>query len=170
MNNGSHTVFSPGVYVITGTFKINGGAKACGGGTVTDWTAAPFCIYSGGVTFYIWGSGSSVQINGTSTVEMFAPNSGSYSALLFYQDPTNTNVMTLNGTNDSFFQGAVYSHSGDIEFAGTDNFNSRAKYTVLVSDQLLVKGGPNVNLQSDYSGLSSDSPLLGALKWATLVE
>jgi Predicted membrane protein len=167
VNSVGGTIFTPGVYVITGTFKINGGMKVCGGGTVADWNATPFCTYNGGVTFYIWGSGSSVQINGTSTVEMFAPNS---SGLLFYQDPTNTNVMTLNGTNDSFFQGAVYAPRADIEFGGTGLFNSGASYTILVSDQLLVKGGPNVYLNSDLSGLSSSSPLVGALKWATLVE
>jgi Putative Flp pilus-assembly TadE/G-like len=173
INSGTQAVFSPGLYYITGTFRINGGAKVCGGG-IANFALTPFCTedtVNGGVTFFLAGSSSSVSINGTSAVEMFAPNSGTYEGLLFYQDPANTNLATINGTNESFFQGAVYMPSADLEFAGTAGFNSGAKYTVIVTDQLLVKGGPEVNLKSDFSGLANGGgPLTGATKWATLVE
>jgi hypothetical protein len=102
---------------------------------------------------------------------MYAPNSGTYEGLLFYQDPSNTSQATINGNDNSFFQGAVYMPSADVDFSGTATFNTGAKYTMIVSDQVLVSGGAYVNLASDFSGLSGGGgPLAGVTKWARLVE
>jgi Flp pilus assembly protein TadG len=173
LNSTSNNIFSPGVYYITGTFKINGGSNTCAGG-IANFSVSPFTCtedpVNGGVTFYL-APGASLQIDGTSNTKMYAPDSGPYEGLLFYQDPANTNQATINGTDQSFFQGAVYMPSADVDFSGTANFNSGAKYTLIVSDQLLVSGGAYVNLASDYSGLSGGGgPLAGVTKWATLVE
>jgi hypothetical protein len=171
VNSTDKAIFSPGLYYITGTFRINGGAYVCGGG-IADFTVTPFCtedLTSGGVTFFL-AIGSSLSINGTSHVEMFAPNSGTYQGMLFYQDPANHNLATINGENDSFFQGLVYMPGADLEFAGNAGFNGGAKWTIIATDQLLIKGGPEVNLKSDLSGLGTSGPLVGALKWAVLVE
>jgi Predicted membrane protein len=173
LNSGTNNYFSPGVYVITGTFKINGGSNTCAGG-IANFSVTPFTctedVANGGVTFYL-APGASLQINGTSNTKMFAPDSGTYEGLLFYQDPANTNPATINGTDNSFFQGAVYMPSADVDFSGTADFNSGAKYTVIISDQLLVAGGAYVNLQSDFSSLAGGGgPLTSISKWATLVE
>jgi Flp pilus assembly protein TadG len=173
LNSTSNNVFSPGVYFLTGTFKINGGSNTCAGG-VANFSVVPFTCtedtVNGGVTFYL-APGSSLQINGGSNTKMYAPDSGTYEGLLFYQDPANTSQATINGTDNSFFQGAVYMPTADVDFSGTANFNSGAKYTMIVSDQLLVSGGAYVNLASDFSGLSGGGgPLAGVTKWATLVE
>ena len=172
INAGQNVIFSPGLYYISSnTFKINGGANVCGGGNA-NFTVSPFTCTenaaTGGVTFFMAGT-SSLQIDGLSNVKMFAPDSGTYGGLLFYQDPLNTSLATINGTDQSEFQGLIYMPSADLEFAGTAGFNSTSKYTVIVTDQLLVKGGPEVNLNSDFSGLTG-GPLVGALKWAILVE
>jgi hypothetical protein len=173
LNAGSNDVFSPGVYLITGAFRINGGANVCGGG-IANFAVTPMtCTQDAagdGVTFYLTGNGS-VTIDGLSNVKMYAPNSGPYEGLLFYQDPGDTQQATINGTDNSFFQGAVYMPSADVDFSGTASFNTGAKYTVIVSDQLLVSGGAYVNLNSDLSGLAGGGgPLSATTKWATLVE
>jgi hypothetical protein len=174
LNSGSENVFSPGVYVITGDFRINGGSFTCGGGIATFSGGTMTCTQDGagdGVTFYLSGTGSSLTINGGATTQMYAPNSGTYEGLLFYQDPSNTSQATINGNDNSFFQGAVYMPSADVDFSGTATFNTGAKYTMIVSDQVLVSGGAYVNLASDFSGLSGGGgPLAGVTKWARLVE
>src|SRR5262249_39607339 len=82
--------FDPGGYEFTGAFRINGGASVCGGGTgVFSGSTMTSCTYSSGVTFYLTGNGS-LSVNGTSNTQMFAPNSGTYQGLLFYQDPLDT--------------------------------------------------------------------------------
>jgi hypothetical protein len=165
-----NTIFSPGLYYITGGLTVNADTNVCAGGT-TDFVGAPAftCTYSGGVTFFITG-GADVTINGGSNVKMYAPNDGTYAGLLFYQDPLDTQQLTINGTSNSFFQGAVYAPTADVDFSGTADFNSAAKYTVIIADQFLVSGGAYVNLNSDFSGLASGGPLTGALQWAILVE
>ena len=169
VNSTTNAIFSPGLYYVTNSFHINGSANVCAGGTTTFAGAPAFtCTYSGGVTFFITNN-ADVSINGGSSVQMYAPNSGTYGGLLFYQDPLDTQQMTINGTDNSFFNGAVYAPTADVDFSGTANFNSGAKYTVIVADQFLVSGGAYVNLNSDFSGLTG-GPLTGALKWAVLVE
>jgi hypothetical protein len=164
-----NTIFTPGLYYITGGLTVNANTNVCAGGT-TDFTGAPAftCTYSGGVTFFIT-SGADVTINGGSNAKMYAPNGGIYGGLLFYQDPLDTQQLTINGGSNSFFNGAIYAPTADVDFSGTADFNSGAKYTVVISDQFLVSGGAYVNLASDFSGLTS-GPLTGALKWAILVE
>jgi hypothetical protein len=171
VNNNANVVFSPGTYEVTDTFKVNGTANICGGGTaVFSGSTMTSCTYSGGVTFDLTGNGS-VNINGTSDTQMYAPNSGTYEGLLFYQDPSDTNPATLNGTSDSLYQGAIYMPTADLNFGGNTNFNNGAAYTVIVVNQLDFSGNPYVNLNSNFSGLAGGGgPLAGVTKWATLVE
>lgn len=168
-----NVVFSPGVYVITGALRIDAGASVCGGGIATFSGSSMTCTQDAagdGVTFYLTG-GASVTVNGGATTQMYAPNTGTYEGLLFYQEAADTQQATINGNNNSFFQGAVYMPTADVDFSGTATFNTGAKYTIIVSDQLLVSGGAYVNLNSNLSGLAGGGgPLAGATKWATLVE
>src|SRR5439155_6268681 len=57
INSGDHVIFSPGLYYITGSFRINAQAYVCGGGTASFVAPIPnpFCteISGGGVTFFI---------------------------------------------------------------------------------------------------------------------
>ena len=125
-----------------------------------------------GVTFYITGS-ASVNVDGTATVQLTAPNSGTYEGLLFYQDPSDVTTMTLSGDGTSLYQGAIYmaNTSATLNFGGNTNFNSGAAYTVIDVGQLQLAGNPDVNINSDYSGLSNNGgPLAGAISTATLVE
>lgn len=174
VNSNSNNVFSPGVYVITGTFKINGGANVCGGGIANFSVNPTTCTQDAagdGVTFYLSGTNASLSVNGTSNTQMYAPNSGTYEGLLFYQDPADTNAATINGTNNSLFQGAIYMPSADLTFGGNSSFNNGAAYTVIVTEQFDVSGNTTVNLASNLSGLANGGgPLAGLTKWAHLVE
>jgi hypothetical protein len=173
INSTDKVIFQPGVYTIDGNFKINGGASVCGGGVATFGAGTMTCTQDGagdGASFYMTGNNSTFTTNGSDTVEMYAPNSGTYEGLLFYQSPSN-NDATFNGTGASFFQGALYAPDAKIRMGGNAGFNSGALYTVIVSDQYEVFGGPIVNLASNYSGLTNGGgPLKGLTQWAVLVE
>jgi Putative Flp pilus-assembly TadE/G-like len=164
-----NAIFQPGLYYVTGSLRINSNTNVVAGGT-TDFSGAPAfsSTPTGGATFYIT-NGADVTIDGGSTVQMYAPTSGTYEGLLFYQDPLDTQQMTINGGSNSFFEGAIYAPKADVDFSGTADFNGGAKYTVIIADQFLVSGGAYVNLKADFGGLSS-GPLTGALEWAILVE
>ncbi|WP_287150262.1 hypothetical protein [Mesorhizobium sp.] len=83
---------SPGVYVIQGgDFKANSNAVISGEGVI----------------IYLAGS-SGVSMNGTATVKLSAPTSGTYSGVLFYGDRANlAGSNTFNGTADSLLTGAL---------------------------------------------------------------
>ena len=174
VNSGTNALFQPGVYDITGTFKINGGSFVCGGGIASFSAGSMTCTQDAagdGVTFHMEGANASIQVNGTSTTQMYAPNSGPYEGLLVYQDAVDTHQATINGNDGSLWQGAIYMPSADLDFSGTSSFNNGAAYTVIVVDQLLISGGAYVNLNSNYSGLANNGgPLSGVTQWATLVE
>jgi hypothetical protein len=91
--------------------------------------------------------------------------------MLFWQDATDTQDMTLSGNSASFYQGLIYAPKSHLIFGGNTNFNNGAQYTVIVVDDLEFHGNPDVNLKSNYSGLSNGGgPLTGSLANATLVE
>lgn len=170
--NGGNVVFQPGVYNISGSFTVNGNANICGGGTAT-FGATMTCTQDAagdGVTFYMTGASSSYTGNGTSTTQMYAPNSGTYEALLYYQSPSSV-TSTFNGNGTSFYQGVIYAPSALVRMGGNAGFNSGALYTSVVSDQYEIFGNTVVNMASNYSGLANGGgPLKGLLQWATLVE
>jgi hypothetical protein len=160
--------FEPGTYTINGKggITINGNAvvcnstnAGCGGmpGTAND-----------GVTFYITNNGN-VNIKGSATVQLSAPNSGTYAGILFYQDPNDTAAASLDGTSASYFQGSLYFPSAALNFGGTSSSfnNSQAKYTIIVAYDLTVGGTSKVYINADYSGLPGGTTII---KNAVLVE
>ncbi|HVB34685.1 MAG TPA: pilus assembly protein TadG-related protein [Patescibacteria group bacterium] len=168
-----------GLFVITGNsvcnnsvdFKMAGGATVCSS-TNADCSNMP-ASENNGVTFYMGGTNASAHSAGTTTVELNAPNSGTYEGLLFYQAAGNASTMTLIGTNTSFYQGTIYTAdtSAQLYFGGNAGFNEEAKYTLIDVGQLTLAGNPDVSLNSDYSGLSNGGgPLSGMTSTAVLVE
>jgi Putative Flp pilus-assembly TadE/G-like len=142
---------NPGVYTITG-----GGLTFAGSGIVSGT----------GVTFYIGASGGTVSLNGppnpiTQTVNLSAPTTGGDAAILFYQDPGNTSMATINGTPNSKLEGALYFPSATLTIGAT---GSNAAYTIAVAKTLDFGGA--LNFPSDFSSLPNGSPI----KNAVLVE
>jgi len=152
--------FQPGTYIITGNFTVNGNATVCSStnNNCSGMSSNPPTSVNAGVTFYMTGGGG-VTMNGTANVYLSAPTSGSYTGILFYQDPSDCSAATLNGTNTSFYQGALY-FPGDpnagcnvqLNFGGTLT-NTSAAYTVIVTDDLKFFGTSNVTINSNYSSL-----------------
>jgi len=162
--------FPAGTYIIDGgSLTINGGGIVC---NQTGSGCSPTGTLNAGVTFYLT-NGANVLFNGNANVYLAAPNTGTYAGILFYQDPTDCSNGTLDGTQNSFYQGALY-FPGDpakgcnvqLTFAGTLN-NTTAAYTVIVTDDLKFAGTANVTINSNYSSLPGG---VFTIKNAILVE
>jgi hypothetical protein len=172
IDNNQAVNFSPGTFVVDGSFTVNAGSVLCN--SVNSNCGGMPGSANAGVTFYITGNGA-VSINGNATIQLTAPNSGTYEGILFYQDPNDTNAASLSGNNTTFYQGALYFPSANLIFGGNNSttgvFNGGAAYTLIVSDWLTLSGNPTIDLSSDYSGLSGNGgPLAGAISSARLVE
>jgi hypothetical protein len=180
VGSGAFANFSAGLFVITGNsvcssgveFKIGANSSVCNSYNAD--CSGMMGSANSGVTFYMTGSGS-VSVDGTATVQLSAPNSGTYEGMLFYQDPSDTASASLSGNDTSVYQGALYFPTAQLTFGGnnstTGTFNGGAAYTLIVSSWLTLAGNPTIVLNSDYSGLAGNGgPLAGAITSARLVE
>jgi hypothetical protein len=122
--NSSNITFSPGVYVLTGNFTLNG-ASTVTGANVT------FVMESGGVT-----------MNGNGTVTLSAPTTGPYANTLIYQPKANTSPPTLNSGHGGSLIGALYFPGATI----TGNSSGDA-WTLLIAASITLNSasllGPN---------------------------
>jgi hypothetical protein len=148
MNLSGTKTLSPGVYVVSGgDFKINANANISGTGVTIYFTA-----------------GTSVSINGTATVNLSAPTSGTYSGILFFGDRSATDGVTLNGTADSKLTGAIYFANQDIKYLG--NFSGDGGCTQVVGKTVEWSGNATINQDCTAYGMKT----ISALQLIKLVE
>jgi len=150
--NGTY-VFQPGLYYMTGSVSCSG--------TPT--------ITGTGVTFYFTNN-ATWNCTGTVTINLTAPSSGTYSSLLFYQNPLDTTTLSLGGNSGSTFTGIVYAPSADVLFFGDSKGNNGGVVTdIVISAAVNVQGNPVVSL-AGLAGLPGPLPPAFTVGKATLVE
>jgi hypothetical protein len=128
------TDLKPGVYCVTGTFSLQGGSSLSGDG----------------VLIYMQ-NGGDITWNGGAEIHLSSASSGTYQGLLIYVDPQgytgmNNNqgncTLTLNGNENSTFEGTIYAPSCDIDLLGTgaqDGWNSQiVGYTVEMGGNIFM--------------------------------
>ncbi len=159
----ANVTFLPGTYVIKSTagfLGINPGGLSIALGANVTGSGVTFYNYgpSGGVTFLL----PSLTLG---SVSLTAPTSGTYSGILFFQDPGNTAAATILGSTslNSTLEGAFYFPKARVSYA----VSGPAKYEILVAKDidftLLTFAGSSsqTSFGSDYSGLASGSPVAG---------
>jgi Flp pilus assembly protein TadG len=101
-----------------GTYYIDGGDFAVNSGAVVNCTGCVIVMSNRNSASTTIGD---VDLNGNATINMTAPDSGTYSGILFYQDrrATSDNDIKINGNSSSKFQGAFYFPKADLTFNGT---------------------------------------------------
>jgi phage baseplate assembly protein gpV len=130
--NGGTLTMLPGQYTITGLFQQNGGS-----------------IIGNGVSMYVTANGGPIQINGGNTT-FSAPTTGNNAGVLIYQPPGNTQLLQLNGGNNSL-AGLIYAPSAIGQINGTGG-----QYAVLVFADMQVNGGNTL----DYGGPTTGNSLI----------
>ncbi|MDE3194080.1 MAG: Tad domain-containing protein [Chloroflexota bacterium] len=149
---GCTVTFNPGLYVLLG-----GGLQAINTATLSGT----------GVTFFNTlqnyptetGSCGAVTIAVNSNVTISAPTSGYYSGMLFFQDPSCTQMLaiTANGSITSS-NGSIYAPKATVEIAGTNTISIGGQ---IIGDMVWVAGGASVNINYDTATVAS--PNLPAL-------
>jgi Flp pilus assembly protein TadG len=111
MNLKGDVTLMPGVYYIDGgDFQVNSGAVInCSGCVIVMSNRDPSSNSIG-----------DVDLNGNATINMTAPDTGTFKGILFYQDrrATSDNDIKINGDSSSKFQGAFYFPKADLTFNG----------------------------------------------------
>ena len=142
---GCYTQFNPsggGTYIMdSGTYYLNNTDFSPGGGVTIQGT---------GVTIILTGTNpGSIQLDGNETVQLTAPTSGTYAKMLFIQasNATTNNVNKINGTSASYFDGAMYLPTGEIQFNGTSSASTQC--AMVVGWTIDLSG--NTNLQNSLT-------------------
>jgi hypothetical protein len=166
--------FNCGLYIIyNGTLNGDGTQVGQGNTKATLTTLTQSSCSTGGVTFYITGTGS-ITIN-AQNVNLAAPTSGDYSlysagekTVLFYQDPNDTNTATLQQAACPTGSTCVNNLSGMLYFPTQQvNFNKATSNAAGTGYPMLVFGSVNCNKctisltqPSGTSGPSLQKPVL----------
>jgi Flp pilus assembly protein TadG len=138
--NGSNitVTLGAGLYFITGSFIVNGSNVTVSGT---------------GVTLYFPTTAASFTDNGNTTLNLSAPTSGADNGILFYQNPSDTNTLTINGSSTSNLKGIFYAPTANLVVNGSGSTNF---YTAFVVGSLTFNGTGTLK---DYSTINGGSPL-----------
>ena len=116
-----NVTFDPGTYVIDGS---TGGSLTVNAGAVVKCTGCTFIFTT---TSTDMTTIATAKMNGNSTWQVTAPDTGTYAGIMFYQDRRalsgTTNYVT--GDNVSKMQGAIYFPSQEVQFSGNSGMDTK---------------------------------------------
>ena len=168
-DSSAHTL-SPGVYCgglsisgsgnitfNTGTYILNGGQ-----GSSSFSYSGSGNLSGSGVTFFITGkSGYSaypISISGSGNLTFSAPSSGSYTGLLFYQDPSVSYAGSNSCSGSGNVTGTFYFPTTTLSYSGSGN----ALMQALVANTIVFSGSGNFTKDTtgQYTGLTKSTASL----------
>lgn len=93
--------------------------------------------------------GAEFSINGNELVQLTPPTSGPYAGIVIYQEKTNTNTISINGTSDSYVSGFIYAPGAHVFYAGNSVSSTQSRCLRIVGNTVEMTG--NSDLKSDCS-------------------
>ena len=144
----ANVTFSPGTYVLAG-----GGLVVTGNSTLKG-TGVTF--YDTSATGYAY---APIDLTGNETANLSAPTSGTFEALLFFQDPSvaaGSAGATIVGNSSSTFDGIVYFPSTAITYVGN---SSGSGYSILIGYTITMTGNSSFTIGNNYSSLADGAPI-----------
>lgn len=168
-SNGSTVTLSPGVYcgginVKNNTYVLTAGTYILAGGGLTTQDSNSHLTGTGVMFYNTFGNTSSgyesyspIGINANSTVNLSAPNSGTYAGILFFEDhnaPASSD--TYGGGASAVYQGTIYApHAAITMYGNASSSSGGAQYTLLIADTISLVGTTSLN--NNYSSLPNDA-------------
>ncbi len=152
VNEGENLTLTQGLYCLDGDFSANGHAIVTGEN----------------VTIYM--RSGSIQLEGTATVTLSAPNCETslcgvphaIRGILFFIDPSNEGSVKFSGTPGSNFTGTIYAPSSLIEISGTGEFATLQ--TQLIGRRVSVVGNVDFLLNMDGAEIYQQPSSIELLK------
>jgi Flp pilus assembly protein TadG len=130
-----------GTYIFTGSLGLQGHGSLDGSAGVTIYLAAP-------------GGNMNMGGSGNSNLKLIAPSTGPFANVAIYQEPADTNDVSLTGTPVSLLQGIVYLPSAELDLGGNSN---QTLTSDLIVNKLSVSG--NAFLQLTDLSATTNTPL-----------
>lgn len=140
-NTGSGSLtLQPGTYIINGAFSVTGSGSVSG----SD------------VTIYLAAPNGSLSLTGSGALNLTAPTSGTYNGILFFEDPSDTNAMSVTGSGSTDVEGIFYAPAAKMTLTGS---GGSAFYADLVVSSLSITGSGTLG---NYSEKNPNEPLVSA--------
>jgi hypothetical protein len=93
-----------------------------------------------------------VSITGSGTLNLSAPNTGTFEGILIFQDRTQSVAGQVSGSNTSVVTGTLYFPAANLTYTGTTS----AQFTALVADTITMVGTSafKTDTYGTYTGIS----------------
>jgi hypothetical protein len=111
------------------------------------------------VGFYFLGNGAVLDFGPNTTISLSAPKTGSMAGILFFEDRSATlyRKFRILSNNARKLLGTVYLPRGLLLIGANAPVGDQSAYTVVLARQIQLEAGPNLVLNTNYSG--TDVPL-----------
>ena len=141
----ANVTMNPGVYVIKGgSFNVIA-AKVKGTG----------------VTIYLTGANTNVDLVLGSTIDLTAPATGATAGILIWEDAATTtpNIMHyIYSTHAHNLLGTIYFPNGNLMIGSPNAVADQSAYTIIVAKTLSLVASPNLNLNANYNATNVPVP------------
>jgi hypothetical protein len=135
--------FQPGLYVLRGgSLVVNGSPSISGSGVTFAFTGAtPTTV-------------GNLRVNGSPTLKLSPPKSGTYAGIVFYQhrNASASGVNTINGSAGSDIRGAFYFPARQLNVNGTPFVHSDG-CTQFIADRFQFNGTSSIGLNCEGVGV-----------------
>jgi len=115
---GKTKTLSPGTYcnkTLSGEVTLQPGIYIMRGGRVN--LGGNGFLKGDGVTIFLM-EDAEFTINGNEVVQLSPPDTGPYAGISIYQEMSNDNTLSINGTSGSFVDGFIYAPGAHVFYAG----------------------------------------------------
>ncbi len=135
-----NVTFAPGLYV------IKDGVISETGGTFTG----------NGVSFFLTGYNTSVQLSGQANWHLVAPTNGPLPGFAIFLDPDGPSGLagsasSLSGQSELYFEGIVYLPKQEVTVSGNASAFAPSPYTYYIGDTLRFVGNGDLVINNDTS-------------------
>lgn len=152
ITGGASVTLTPGVYVIKdGPFMVDSGSSVSGNG-VGFYLTATSPVGSGNFPNIYFGSDTHISLSAAATGEM--------AGVLFFEDrslPKGALHAILSNDARNLL-GTIYLSRGFLGIASSAPVADQSAYTIIVADALLLYGGPELILNTNYSATAVPVP------------
>ena len=159
VTNSAQVTLNPGIYVFRdGPLTVDGGSTFKGAN----------------VGLYMKGAGANLMFAQASSISLTAPKDGPLTGILIFDDPSGVAAPEVSGKHVKVGKsprehsilsddartllGTIYMPQGRLIVDATKPVADRSAYTVMVVQQLDLYEGPNLHLNTDYTGSDIPTP------------
>lgn len=149
ITGGEDVTMDPGIYVFEGGFTDTGGGTLTATGVTMYMTCAGYTTTNTEPCVSGSSSDASISLGGSTTYDISAPSSGTYTGIVIMADPNNTAAMTLSGTSSDTINGTIYAPSEPISISGDSTSSTGYSIdSIIVANSIAVSGNGTVNLNA----------------------